>query len=436
MGCRASRTGWSEDGDMNRDRRDEWRRLRHEQRRLRRAGRRASYGWEDPEEALAEDAVKPSDLTPEQRALREARAEANRKIGFISHLVPYLAVITFLSFVAGPRAALIVALAWGIGLAMPLLRRDRRARACASATCAARSQRAVRATSPRERHELESVHARSLEELSAVVAHEIRNPITAAKSLVQQMGEEPGAPENVEYARVALEELARVERSISHLLRFARDEELRMRLGAAGRRRRLGARDLPRARGAKRRAHRARRSTAEGEIRGDAEKLRRVVINLVATRSTRSTAASAAAAASRSGRREPGRHRGVAARRRRRARARRRNALPRLEPVLHLEGERHRPGPADLQEAGRGARRRDRGDLRAGAAAPTSSLCSPSAARKEASREGRASWSSRTSARSSSRCPGCWAARATTCRSPARATKRSRSSRSAPTTSC
>ena len=79
-----------------------------------------------------------------------------------------------------------------------------------------------------ERQALESVHAHSMEELSARVAHEIRNPITAAKSLVQQMEEEPGAPENVEYARVALEELARVERSVSHLLRFARDEELRM----------------------------------------------------------------------------------------------------------------------------------------------------------------------------------------------------------------
>ncbi|MFP6606338.1 MAG: HAMP domain-containing sensor histidine kinase, partial [Myxococcota bacterium] len=53
-----------------------------------------------------------------------------------------------------------------------------------------------------------------------------RNPVTAAKSLVQQMGEDPLSGENINYANVALEELDRVERSISHLLRYARDEEI------------------------------------------------------------------------------------------------------------------------------------------------------------------------------------------------------------------
>ena len=50
--------------------------------------------------------------------------------------------------------------------------------------------------------------------------------MTAAKSLVQQMGEDPVSSENIQYANVALEELDRVERSISHLLRYARDEEI------------------------------------------------------------------------------------------------------------------------------------------------------------------------------------------------------------------
>jgi signal transduction histidine kinase len=39
------------------------------------------------------------------------------------------------------------------------------------------------------------------------------------------MGEDPISTENVEYARVALDELARVERSVSHLLKFAKEED-------------------------------------------------------------------------------------------------------------------------------------------------------------------------------------------------------------------
>ena len=65
----------------------------------------------------------------------------------------------------------------------------------------------------------------SIDELSSTIAHEIRNPIAAAKSLVQQMGEDPTSVENVEYAKVALDELDRVERRISHLLRFAKEED-------------------------------------------------------------------------------------------------------------------------------------------------------------------------------------------------------------------
>jgi hypothetical protein len=78
----------------------------------------------------------------------------------------------------------------------------------------------------RERREIEGKHARSLEQLSASIAHEIRNPVTAARILVAQMGEDPSSPVNAGYARVAVEELDRVERAISHLLRYSRDEEL------------------------------------------------------------------------------------------------------------------------------------------------------------------------------------------------------------------
>jgi signal transduction histidine kinase len=123
-------------------------------------------------------------------------------------------------------------------------------------------------------------HARAMQELTASIAHEIRNPITAAKSLVQQMGEDPASVENVEYARVALDELGRVERSVSHLLRFARDEEIHLeevRMAAivqdalaalADRTAQLGVEVQP-------------EIDAEGVMIGDPEKLRRALLNLV-----------------------------------------------------------------------------------------------------------------------------------------------------------
>ncbi len=123
-------------------------------------------------------------------------------------------------------------------------------------------------------------HTRSMEELSASIAHEIRNPITAAKSLVQQMGEEPSASENTEYARVALEELERVDRSISHLLRFARDEELIMKEV------RLAelldsVLESFRDRVARSNIEITCKIDSPGEVRADGEKIRRVVINLL-----------------------------------------------------------------------------------------------------------------------------------------------------------
>jgi signal transduction histidine kinase len=138
----------------------------------------------------------------------------------------------------------------------------------------------VRAGVQRERQQLEGVHARSVEELSASIAHEIRNPITAAKSLVQQMEEDPSSGENAEYARVALGELERVEKSISHLLRFAREEDLRKQpicmsdvLDSAL--------ETFRDRSARAGVEFVRRFDCEGALVGDPEKLRRVFINLV-----------------------------------------------------------------------------------------------------------------------------------------------------------
>jgi signal transduction histidine kinase len=141
-------------------------------------------------------------------------------------------------------------------------------------------RRQVSATLLDERQQMVGEHSRSMETLSASIAHEIRNPITAAKSLVQQMEEDPTAAENVEYARVALEELHRVERSVSHLLRFAREEE--MGIGDV----RMAdvidsALETFRERIARGGIELVRQQDGEGELRGDAEQLRRVIINLV-----------------------------------------------------------------------------------------------------------------------------------------------------------
>ncbi len=255
---------------MDTRRRDEWRRRRHELPRMRRRGSSSD------EVEARQDARRA--LTPEERALREARLEANRRIGFLAHVVPYLCVVTFLLFVAGFRAAFIVALAWGIGIAShwfgalvaPRLRKQIIEREV---------HKRVADDVTRERRTLVDAHARHVEELAAGVAHEIRNPITAAKSLVQQMGEDPTARDNVEYAGVALAELERVEKSISHLLRFAREEDVALaevRLGDVVDSALETLRERIQGLGVA-----IERDVADLDgLRGDPEKLRRVLINL------------------------------------------------------------------------------------------------------------------------------------------------------------
>jgi len=217
------------------------------------------------------------ELTPEERAYLEARRKANARMGFLFHLVPYAATCLFLLLVAGFRAFLSVAIFWGIGVAChwfavqaPEIRRR---------WVEDEVNRKLTSSVSQERRVLQTQHDRSVEELTASIAHEIRNPITAAKSLVQQMGEDPSAGENIEYAKVALEELDRVEKSVSHLLKFAREEEVRMSdmtmadvieaaLDSFGDRiASLGVE-----------IHKE--LDARGAMRGDPEKLRRVIINL------------------------------------------------------------------------------------------------------------------------------------------------------------
>ena len=65
----------------------------------------------------------------------------------------------------------------------------------------------------------------AISELTARIAHDIRNPVTAARSLAQQLARAPGAEANREPAALILAELERVERQVAALLRFARRDE-------------------------------------------------------------------------------------------------------------------------------------------------------------------------------------------------------------------
>ncbi len=255
---------WDDERDSHESRRRRRREAREQRRQQRDAGR--------------EDRRPPPNR--EEAAYRLARRRANLKLSFVWHLVSYATVCFFLLMVAGFRAAFVVALAWGIGLVMhyfaAIVAPDLRRRLIDDEV-----NREIATSRPEARRSLEDKHARSLEQLSASIAHEIRNPITAAKSLVQQMGEDPSSRENVAYANVALEELDRVERSISHLLKFAREEELHV--GAL----RLAevvdsALETFRDRITRLGVSVTRELGGEGVMSGDAEKLRRVLINLTA----------------------------------------------------------------------------------------------------------------------------------------------------------
>lgn len=167
----------------------------------------------------------------EQRnAYQRARRRAAAKAGFYVHLMWYGVVIGCLFLInlltTGFQWWLFPAVFWGFGLASHFAAvfgwRWIHERVFEPAI-----QREVEREVTREKEVLRTEKQASLDELTATFAHEIRNPIAAAKSLVQQMGEDPTSAENVEYAKVALDELARVERSVSHLLKYAKEEDYR-----------------------------------------------------------------------------------------------------------------------------------------------------------------------------------------------------------------
>ena len=221
-----------------------------------------------------------SRLSPRALARGDAEKMAGRRVAFFGHAVVWAMVALLVWVTAGFFAAVVVALAWGIGLAShgyfavlgPELRRR---------FTEAEVARRVRTTVADERQVIENRHARSLEELSASIAHEIRNPVTAAKSLLQQIHEDVASPDNTEYSRVALEELDRVERAVSHLLRYAREEEMvPVSIDLAGVVH--SAVDGLRDRTSKSSVRIEQDLDFDSKLRGDPEKLRRVVMNLVA----------------------------------------------------------------------------------------------------------------------------------------------------------
>ncbi len=159
-----------------------------------------------------------------ERAHKRAAAEA----GFYVHLMWYGTVIGFLFLInlmtTGYPWFLWPALGWGFGL-MSHFSAVFGWRWIQERVFQPAIQREVQREVQQEKEVLRTEKQASLDELTATFAHEIRNPIAAAKSLVQQMGEDPTSAENVEYAKVALDELARVERSVSHLLKYAKEED-------------------------------------------------------------------------------------------------------------------------------------------------------------------------------------------------------------------
>jgi signal transduction histidine kinase len=202
----------------------EWdRRRRRAEREARRWARR--YGIEPGSPTKP---AEPQPATPvaqsEEDIRRRARRRAAAEVAFYAHLQSYLGVIAFLAlinvFTTWYPWFLWPALGWGIGLFAHYMAvfGSRRLKERYFDPAVAREVR-------REKEVMQTEKQADISDLTSTIAHEIRNPIAAAKSLVQQMGEDPASVENVEYAKVAIDELDRVERRISHLLRYAKEED-------------------------------------------------------------------------------------------------------------------------------------------------------------------------------------------------------------------
>jgi signal transduction histidine kinase len=117
-------------------------------------------------------------------------------------------------------------------------------------------------------------------ETAARIAHDIRNPVTAARSLAQQLVRESDATESAEAASLILSELERVEHQVASLLRFARRDEYRFAAVDIGA---LVRATLESVRGRAIASRVAVHTQIADDVtaRVDAEKMRQVLLNLV-----------------------------------------------------------------------------------------------------------------------------------------------------------
>jgi len=193
-----------------------------ERRRLIRLANRLGISVVDP----SPDPPASKDLThdPEAENRRRECKRARARAGYYIHMLVYLgtmACLALINILTSPYPWFLwPALAWGLGLCIHYM--------VVFGSLVVRERYfypAVERQVHREKLVMHSEKQAVIDELSASIAHEIRNPIAAAKSLVQQIGEDPCAGTTPEYARVALTELDRVEKRISHLLKYAKEED-------------------------------------------------------------------------------------------------------------------------------------------------------------------------------------------------------------------
>src|SRR6516165_12466945 len=218
--------------DCNSDRwsrRFEYKAEKFEKRLRNRMHRQTSKFGGDSTDLHGEEPTRTFATEAERQAYRRARRRAAAEAGFYVHLMWYGLVIGLLFWINvltgwGYPWFLWPAAFWGVGMISHFTAvfgwRWIHQRVFVPAI-----EREVQREVQQEKEVLRTEKQASLDELTASFAHEIRNPIAAARSLVQQMGEDPTSNENVEYAKVALDELARVERSVSHLLKYAKETD-------------------------------------------------------------------------------------------------------------------------------------------------------------------------------------------------------------------